>query len=288
MHCDACRFDSRAWTDEDLVRTLDVLPRWYAELADGAAVPALAPYAEVVAALPRGTADAAAVHRGWHAVSEAGRVRHDLGLGATTCVGRVAQVSASDGGVPKLPLSRARVTASGVAGDRQATRKHHGRPWQALCLWSAEVIDALAAEGHAIRYGSAGENLTLAGLDWDAVRPGVRMRVGEVLLETTGVTVPCRQNARWFTDGRFGRLKHSPRRYARVLEDGDVAPGDVVVVEPLTVAIPVQRPAAAEAAPAHPPLRTGPAVAPMRDQAARSLGDPRPCPGRCQGDAALA
>jgi MOSC domain-containing protein YiiM len=244
VHCASCRFDAAAWTDEDLVRTLDVLPLWWADAARGGPAEALQPYADVIAALPRLVADADAVHRGWHALSEAGRVRHALGHGMASQTGRVVQVSASGGGVPKLPLPRARVTARGVEGDRQATRKHHGRPWQALCLWSAEVVDALAAEGHPIGYGSAGENLTLAGLDWDAVRPGVRMRVGEVLLETTALAIPCTQNARWFSDRRFSRLRDAPRRYARVLEDGVVAPGDPVVVEPLPLALPLQRRAA--------------------------------------------
>lgn len=244
MHCDACSFDADQWTDTDLERTLDVLPLWWADLAAGAPQEPLRQYAEVVAALPRRVADVAAVHRGWHAIAEAGRVIHALGAGAATTTGRVVQVSASGGGVPKLPLSSATVTARGVDGDRQATRKHHGRPWQALCLWSAEVVDGLAAQGHPIGYGSAGENLTLSGLDWSQMRPGIRLRVGEVLLETTALAVPCRQNARWFSDGRFSRLKDAPRRYARVLEPGRVAPGDLVVVEPLPVALPAQRPAA--------------------------------------------
>ena len=241
MHCDACRFDADAWTDQDLERTLDVLPLWWADLVRDRPHDALRPYEEQIAGLPRRVVDVEAVHRGWHAIAEAGRRLHDLGLGASTATGRVVQVSVSGGGVPKLPLSRVRVTARGLDGDRQGTRKHHGRPWQAVCLWSAEVIDALAAQGHPIGYGSAGENLTLAGLDWSTVRPGLRLRVGEVLLETTALAIPCRQNARWFSDGRFGRLKDAPRRYARVLEDGEVAPGDVVVMEPLPVAVPGQR-----------------------------------------------
>lgn len=245
MHCDDCRFDSGPWTDEDLIRTLAVLPLWWDDLARRAPAAVLAPYADVVRALPRGTADLQAVHRGWHAMSAAGRAVHAAGAGADTRTGTLVQVSASSGGVPKLPLLTARVTAAGLEGDRQRTRKHHGRPWQALCLWSAEVVDALAAEGHPIGYGSAGENLTLGGLEWSQLGPGVRLRVGTALLETTAVAIPCKQNARWFADGRFSRLGRSPRRYARVVEDGDVSPGDLVVVEPLPVPLPQQRPVAA-------------------------------------------
>ena len=240
MHCDACSFDAAAWTDEDLLRTLDVFAPWFREVADGAPEELLRPYAEVVAALPRLVVDADAVHRGWHAIAAAGRTRAAAGFGATTHPGRVVQVNVSDGGVPKLPLPRGVVTARGLVGDRQATRKHHGRPWQALCLWSAEQVDALAAEGHPIGYGSAGENLTLRGIDWPLLRAGTRLQVGTALLEVTPVAIPCRKNGRWFSDGRFGRLKVNSRRYARVLEPGEVAPGDVAVVEPLPVALPLQ------------------------------------------------
>ena len=249
MHCAACSFDAEAWTDEDLQRTLDVFPHWWREVEDGAPEGLLRPYAEVIDALPRLVVDVDAVHRGWHAIAEAGRARAAAGLGAPTHTGRVVQVSVSDGGVPKLPIARGTVTARGLVGDRQATRKHHGRPWQALCLWSAEQVDALAAEGHPIGYGCAGENLTLRGLDWPLLRAGTRVRVGTALIEVTPVAIPCRKNGRWFADGRFGRLRINSRRYARVLEPGEVGPGDEAVVEPLPFALPLQ-PAVAPA-PAH-------------------------------------
>lgn len=251
MRCPACLFSADAWTDEDLVRTLAAYPRWWRELVehiDDALLAVVAPHAAVVAALPRRAADADAVHRGWHALADAGRALHAAGGGARRQTGSVVQVSTSDGGVPKRPVPRAQVRAGGLAGDRQATRRHHGRPWQALCLWSAEVVDGLAAQGHPIGYGCAGENLTLGGLDWRQVRPGVRMRIGTALVETTSYAVPCAKNARWFADGDPMRIGHrrrpgTSRIYARVLEDGVVTAGDPVVVEPGPV--PAQRAAVA-------------------------------------------
>lgn len=64
--------------------------------------------------------------------------------GPTT--GSVEQLNRSGGGVPKVAVDSVTVTHSGVTGDRQKVRYHHGRPWQALCLWSTEVIATLAAE----------------------------------------------------------------------------------------------------------------------------------------------
>ena len=153
-----------------------------------------------------------------------------------TATGSVTQVSASGGGVPKLALPSADVGWRGVAGDVQRTRVHHGRPWQALCLWSDEVLAILQAEGHPIARGAAGENITITGLDWSEVRPGVVVRIGTLLAHVQAYSEPCSKNARWFVDGDFHRMHADvgpvSRVYATVLRPGRVSPGDDVVLEP--------------------------------------------------------
>ena len=147
------------------------------------------------------------------------------------------QISISDGGVPKLPVAEARLTVNGVAGDRQRNLEAHGGVDRAICLFSLEVIEALQAEGHAIRPGSSGENLTIAGLDWPKLLPGDRLRIGDtVLLEMLSYTSPCKYNAQWFANGDFSRISQKlhpgwSRLYARVLAEGVVRPGDRVMVE---------------------------------------------------------
>lgn len=101
-------------------------------------------------------------------------------------IGRVVQINVSDGGVPKLPVPLAQVTALGIVGDRQQNLKYHGGPDRALCLWSLEVIETLQSEGHPIAPGCAGENLTLAELDWPSLVPGSQVQLGDqVCLEIT-------------------------------------------------------------------------------------------------------
>jgi MOSC domain-containing protein YiiM len=148
--------------------------------------------------------------------------------------GRVVQVSVSRGGVPKRAVARARVTLHGVDGDAHRDREHHGGPDRAVCLYAMEAIRALQVEGHAIEPGALGENLTVEGLPWAAVRPGSRLRVGDqVLLEVTGYTSPCFNIAGLFRDGKFGRVSERAnpgwsRVYARVLAPGVIAPSDPV------------------------------------------------------------
>jgi MOSC domain-containing protein YiiM len=131
----------------------------------------------------------------------------------------------------------AEVGDRGLLGDRQADRRHHGRPLQALCLWSVEVIDALRAQGHPIHPGAAGENITLTGIDWTTVRPGTQILLGNVLVEVSAWSTPCAKNAPWFADGDFTRIDHElhpgwSRAYAWVREPGTLRPGDPAIVEP--------------------------------------------------------
>lgn len=171
------------------------------------------------------------------ALSRAGRDVAAQGYGMPRQVGRVADVFLGSDGLPKAPVQSAEVTASGLVGDRQKTRKHHGRVWQALCLWSAEVVAALVDEGHPVFPGACGENVLIAGIDWAAMRPGARLRLGSVLAEVSLPTIPCKQIRPFFAGAAIARVDHdrhpgSSRWYATVLEPGSIAVGDTVEVEP--------------------------------------------------------
>lgn len=171
------------------------------------------------------------------ALSAAGRQVTARGYGMPAQTGRVTGLSLGTDGLPKLPVGTADVTAAGLVGDRQKNRKHHGRVWQALCLWSAEVIHALRAEGHPVFPGACGENMLISDVDWAALRPGTRLRIGSALAEVSMPTVPCKQIRPYFADGAIGRVAHerypgSSRWYATVVEPGTVAVSDVVAVEP--------------------------------------------------------
>lgn len=146
------------------------------------------------------------------------------------------QINISDGGVPKRPVLEAVITKAGIEGDRQQNLKVHGGPDRAVCLYSQDLIDRLQDEGHSIEAGSSGENLTLAGLEWEKLKLGERLQVGpEVQIEIMSYTTPCDKNAQWFRDRNYKRVsqKMNPgwsRLYAKVLREGVVRPGDAVEI----------------------------------------------------------
>jgi MOSC domain-containing protein YiiM len=148
--------------------------------------------------------------------------------------GYIHQLNCSGGGVPKLPVAEAHLTATGLDRDRQRYPIIHGGRERALCLYSLEVIQALQAEGHSIYPGSIGENVTVAGLDWSQLAPGCRLALGdEVVVEISSYANPCRNIRESFGDGKFKRVSQKQhagesRLYARVLSTGRLAVGQTV------------------------------------------------------------
>lgn len=77
--------------------------------------------------------------------------------------------------------------------------------------------------------GMIKENITTRGVDFGSIRPGMRLRIGEALLEITMVCTPCelmdeiRPGLRKTLEGQRGML-------ARVLGGGKVSIGDTIEV----------------------------------------------------------
>lgn len=150
--------------------------------------------------------------------------------------GRIASINISHGGVPKHTVDQADVRSLGIVGDAQRNLKYHGGPDRALCLYSMNLIDALRAEGHPIAPGTTGENVTIHGLDWDEVVPGMRVSLGDVRVEITGYASPCCKIQPSFIDSDSSRIdqRRHPgwsRVYCRILTPGAMRRGDSVSIE---------------------------------------------------------
>lgn len=124
----------------------------------------------------------------------------------TPLQGTVLAVCVSAGGIPKQAVESATVGEHGLAGDKQRY-PFHGGPNRAVCLFAIEDYAKLARDGVEARApGAFGENLLTQGLDYDALRSGDRLQVGdEVLLEIHDVREPC------------GTLKSIDRRFPNLM-----------------------------------------------------------------------
>ena len=138
-----------------------------------------------------------------------------------------------NGGVPKYAVEKAFVGENKINGDKQKDTIHHGGVDRAVCLFSIDLINELKKEGHPIFPGSTGENITIEGLDWKTLQSGVKLKLGEVEIQLTGPTTPCKTIAKSFKEDKFIRIseKINPgwsRWYGKVIKEGYVTCNDQV------------------------------------------------------------
>lgn len=107
-------------------------------------------------------------------------------------------------------------------------------------LIHAELHDELRAAGFVVSAGQMGENVTTCGIDLLGLPTGTRLRLGETaVVEVTGLRNPCNQLDRFQSGlmaavlGRdeHGALIRKAGVMAIVLADGEVRPGDPILVE---------------------------------------------------------
>jgi len=166
--------------------------------------------------------------------------------------GRVVQVHRKpkrgrERGIPKQVAPALTLTPHGVEGDfnRWRTEKAGGDPDQAVLLLSDEILADLRAEGWPVQRGELGENLTVAELPSDLFNPGVRLRIGEVVLEVSKPCQPCTVLYSLPYVGldrgpRFIRALQGRRGwFARVLQGGIVQPEMIVEIDNAVHPIPV-------------------------------------------------
>jgi MOSC domain-containing protein YiiM len=106
-------------------------------------------------------------------------------------------------------------------------------------LLPAELLEALAGDGFALRPGEVGENVLVRGLDLAKLPLGTRLGLGtDAEVELTGVRTPCRQlegiaeglMRALLVRGPDGRLVPRAGVMAVVRRGGQVQPGDPVEV----------------------------------------------------------
>ena len=125
----------------------------------------------------------------------------------------------------------------GLDGDQQADLSVHGGPEKAIYAYPASRYPdwAAAFPPLADRFvaGSMGENLTIEGMDEDDICVGDVHAIGGALLQVCQPRQPCFKLALAIGEPRLAR--HMVRTghcgwYYRVVQEGPIAPGDVLTL----------------------------------------------------------
>ena len=139
-------------------------------------------------------------------------------------------------GIFKLPAEQpVHVGRLGLAGDRQCDLLNHGGEHKAVYGFADEHYgywrETLDQPG--LQAGAFGENLTVSGLEEEAIHIGDQLAVGSTVLEVSQPRVPCFKLGVALGNERapalFTRYFHTGV-YFRVIEEGQVAPGDTIEV----------------------------------------------------------
>lgn len=140
-------------------------------------------------------------------------------------------------GIYKKPLSQATIGALGISVDTQVDKRYHGGPSKALHQFAvasyAKIVGQYPGlQGEAVP-GSIGENLTIPEMTERSVCIGDIYRLGQVVVQVSEPRQPCwKINARYRVDklSEFIEAQGITGWYYRVLEGGQVALGDAVVL----------------------------------------------------------
>jgi ferredoxin-NADP reductase/MOSC domain-containing protein YiiM/ferredoxin len=138
-------------------------------------------------------------------------------------------------GVFKDPVNgRRRVGKLNVEGDGQGDLAGHGGEQRAVFVYQIDSYRYWERElgRDDFVYGQFGENFTVEGLGDDEVCIGDRYRIGSAVFEVTQPRVTCYRVGIRMNDPRIPALlvsHHRPGFYFRVLEEGEVLPGDEII-----------------------------------------------------------
>jgi len=141
----------------------------------------------------------------------------------------LAVAAAAEAPMQLLGTARARA-GRGLDGDRYAvgagtfSSRAGRRPGYDLTLIAAEVLDELAAAGHAIDFAGARRNVLTRGINVNAL-VGRTFRIGDVVCRGSRLCEPCVHLDRLSGPGLLRPLIHRGGLRADILTDGEIRVG---------------------------------------------------------------
>ena len=129
-------------------------------------------------------------------------------------------------GERKTPVLRVTLLPDhGIAGDAHAGEWH-----RQVSILALESIEKMRRLGLSVTAGDFAENITTKGLDLVSLPIGTKLVLGEAVVEVTQIGKECHNRcAIFYQAGDCVMPKEGI--FARVLQGGDVKPGDAVEIK---------------------------------------------------------
>ncbi|MDB6177055.1 MOSC domain-containing protein [Paracoccus sp. Z330] len=151
-------------------------------------------------------------------------------------IGQVAPIVGSDilSGIAKFPIrARTSIGPTGLSNDAQADQRVHGGTEKALHHYPRDHYDfwrrQLDPTAILDAAGAFGENISTCGITESDIAVGDVFRLGTALIQVSQGRQPCwKLNLRFGQTGLARQVQDTGKTgwYYRVLEPGDVCPGD--------------------------------------------------------------
>jgi len=139
-------------------------------------------------------------------------------------------------GIYKEPVEGpVKASAFGLEGDVQVDLKNHGGKDKAIYVYTVENYRFWERELKKLPlpFGQFGENLTVSGMSDEAVHIGDIFQIGKIVAQISQPRVPCFKLGIKMGDPSFVNVFLTSGRtgfYFRVLEEGEVCPGDKIIL----------------------------------------------------------
>ena len=125
--------------------------------------------------------------------------------------------------VPLTPMTRVNALENrGIEGDRHALPGNR----RSVLLMSQEALDSFG-----LAPGDVREQVTVRGIDVQALADGTRLRIGSAVLAIGGPCHPC-ERIEELRPGLQNAMEKKRGRFALVVQPGSFAVGDTLSVEP--------------------------------------------------------
>lgn len=113
---------------------------------------------------------------------------------------------------------------TGLDGDRHAASGRKGNKRQVTLIQAEHFPVMSALIGRPITPDMTRRNLVVRGINLYAMRFG-RFRIGEVVLEGTGICAPCSRMEKILGEGGYNAMRGHGGICARVVEGGEITVG---------------------------------------------------------------